>query len=83
MKKNKTSPIDRHDLKALEKEYIEITLAVLTDDVTIDPKGYRLKDERLADIEDDVGQDMVQEWGRIAIEKAKKIGYASGKEFTE
>ena len=73
--------IDKHDLDSLHAEYVSLSLAILTDDITIDPTGDQIKDNRLAEIEDDVGEDMAREWGNEATKMAINDGYASGKTF--
>lgn len=80
-KKEEVESIDHHDLDALEAEYIQLNLAELTDDVSIDPTGERMRTERLEEIEELVGEDMVREWGEQATQLAVQSGYASGKPY--
>ena len=74
-------PIDPRELADLEQEFIQKSVAELTDDVTIDPAGDNLRDSRLQEIESIVGEPLAQEWANQAIAAARKCGYASGKPF--
>jgi len=75
--------LDRSDLVNLEKEYIEKSLAELTDDVTIDPKGDQERSKRLEEIEELVGTPIAVEWSNQAMALARKSGYTSGKPFND
>jgi hypothetical protein len=75
----KSDMIDHHDLDSLESEYIELYLAYLTDDVDCSPSTIKRREDRLAEIEEDVGVFVSGDWANKTHEKANDIGYASGK----
>ena len=75
----KPNMLDRHDLDALEKEYGELYLAELTDDVDCSLSTFTRRNNRLEEIETLVGWPLAEAWSKQVQEKAKKVGYASGK----
>jgi hypothetical protein len=70
--------IDRREMNYLEQEYLELALAVLTDDIDCSISTIRSRNERLDEIEEMVGEDICSEWFNKAEEQAKERGYASG-----
>ena len=75
--------IDRRELEDLEREYIEIALADLTDDVTCDIDTIRYRDSRMGAIQDLVGTPMTDAWTDEVLRLARESGYASGKPFED
>ena len=75
--------LDRHDLDALEKEYIELYLAELTDDVNCSLSDMKRRTDRLEEIETLVGWPLAENWSRKTEERAKKCGMASGAPYEE
>lgn len=74
------TPLTPEKVQELKKEFLELSLAELTDDVSIDPEGMKLRGERLEEIEHIIGAE-VNQWDKEAVELAKKTGMASGAEF--
>ena len=71
--------IDKHDLRMLEEEFIELAVAELTDDVDCSLYStLQTRDARLTEIAELVGDDIASEWQNQAQAQADKHGYASG-----
>lgn len=70
--------LDRHDIDSLEKEFIELSIAEMTDDVTCDIHTLQARSKRIEEIEDEVGKHIVENWAEVAFQEAVKVGYASG-----
>ena len=79
----KTDMLDRHDLDSLEKEYIELYVANLTDDVDCSPSTFTRRENRLEEIETLVGWPIAEDWSRKAEARAKKCGMASGAPYED
>jgi hypothetical protein len=75
--------IDKRELDLLEEEYKRIGLAELTDDIVCDIDIIRSRADRLAEIEEEVGQSICSSWYSDIEKEAKKHGYASGKTYEE
>lgn len=73
--------IDKYELECLEDEYKTLAIAELTDDVDCSLSTIEYRESRLAEIEDQVGEELCHEWFNKAEEIAEKSGYASGKEY--
>ncbi len=65
----------------LHKEYVELQLRQLTDDVSIDPIAWRNDDERLALMGAALDADTQKLWYTEAEALAKESGYASGRPY--
>jgi hypothetical protein len=66
---------------SLESEYKELSLADLTDDITIDPVAWRTREERIIEIIREVGDAKAFAWEKDVVKQAKEVGYASGAVF--
>lgn len=75
--------IDRRDLIDIEQEYISLSLADLTDDVDCSPSTIQTRENRLKEIEEQVGEFFAQEWGFEAQKLARLNGMASGFNFED
>lgn len=77
----KHQPIDRRELEDMEQEYVSLSLAEMTDDITCDINTLQTRSKRLEEIEQEVGQHMAEQWTSIATQQAVEKGFASGKTF--
>lgn len=76
---NTPTAISQSELDALEKEYVQLAVAALTDDVDFSPSTAQVREERLEAIETQVWDEHITtKWAEQAEEIAKKSGYASG-----
>lgn len=75
--------IDKRDLADLEKEYKELSLADLTDDIDCSLGTIKYRVNRMAVIEDIVSKHVTDAWFSEVVKQARKLGMASGKKFEE
>lgn len=75
--------IDKRELDDLEREYKELSLADLTDDIDCSLGTIKFRANRLAAIEDIVSKHIADAWFEDVLVTARESGMASGKVFEE